>query len=708
MAPKNRPKSRDVYVTNDSKGVSKRPSGSYSSSGGSGPSRGAMIGGGLSLPVIIIIILLNLLGGQAVSPSETLYQNDSANWAATPVSKPNTAVADGSRNKFTDIAGNGEDIITLMVYMCGTDLESRSSMATNDLKEMMDATLSDKINLLVYTGGCSRWQNSLVSSRVNQIYKVENGGLRCLVNDDGDKSLTSPDTLTSFIKWSAANYPANRYELIFWDHGGGSVSGYGYDEKHKNSGSMSLSGINTALKNSGISFDMIGFDACLMATAENALMLEHYGDYLVASEETEPGIGWYYTKWLNKLSKDTSMPTLDLAANIIDDYTSACQSYVPGQKTTLSVIDLAEFANTVPDRLNSFSQQVSGAINTDYASVSSARYHTREFAQSSRIDQVDLVNLAENMNSPEGEQLADVLKEAVKYNRTSSNMTNAYGVSIYFPQQRKDYVEAAADNYEDIGMDSDYTACIRAFASTQSQGQTTTSSQDISNIFYLLTGARSADSINSQNGSISGEELVWKTSEDGKKYISLSEDEWSSILSLDLSMYYDDGEGYFNLGLDNVFSFDDDGNLLGDIDRTWLAINGQPVCYYHTDTTETDEGYTITGYVPVLLNDQEANLIIVFDNEEPKGYIAGVQYCDAPTDTVSKSLTDLENGDRIDFICPYYNYNGQYEEDAFLGEPMIVSDNMRISNVDVGNGAIKALYRFTDIYDQHYWTEVLE
>ena len=471
---------------------------------------------------------------------------------------------------------------------------------------------------------------------------------------------------------------------------------------------MSLSGINTALKNSGVSFDMIGFDACLMATAENALMLERYGDYLVASEETEPGIGWYYTDWLSKLSRDTSMPTLDMAANIIDDFTTACQRSVPGQKTTLSVIDLAEFANTVPERLNRFSQQVSGAINTDYATVSSARYHTREFAQSSRIDQVDLVNFAENMGSSEGNELAEALKDAVKYNRTSSNMTNAYGVSIYFPQQRRDYVETAADNYEDIGMDSDYTACIRAFANTQSHGQSTTSSQDISNIFYLLTGGRSADSINTSEGIISPEELVWKSSSEGTKYISLSEDEWDNVLSLDLSVYYDDGSGYFNLGLDNVFSFDDDGNLLGEYNRTWLAINGQPVCYYHTDTTETDNSYIITGYVPVLLNDKDARLIIVFDDEKPQGYIAGVEYCDAPTDTVAKNLSELENGDRIDFICPYYDYNGNYEEDAFLGEQMIVSDNMRISNVDVGAGKVKAMYRFTDIYDQHYWTEVLD
>ena len=61
-----------------------------------------------------------------------------------------------------------------------------------------------------------------------------------------------------------------------------------------------------ALTKAGVAFDFIGFDACLMATAENALMLTKHADYLIASEETEPGVGWYYTNWLTSLGKDPS------------------------------------------------------------------------------------------------------------------------------------------------------------------------------------------------------------------------------------------------------------------------------------------------------------------------------------------------------------------------------------------------------------------
>ena len=44
---------------------------------------------------------------------------------------------------------------------------------------------------------------------------------------------------------------------------------------------MTLAGIDEALKNAGVTFDFIGFDACLMATLETGLMLDDYADYLV-------------------------------------------------------------------------------------------------------------------------------------------------------------------------------------------------------------------------------------------------------------------------------------------------------------------------------------------------------------------------------------------------------------------------------------------
>ncbi len=694
--------------------------------------------------------------GTGIPSDHTLFENGtgrSGDWSdggKGNTGKLNTAVADGARQKRTVLKGNGKDTVTIMVYMCGTDLESKGGMATSDLQEMAAAQLADNVNLLVYTGGCTGWRNNVVSSKVNQIYQVKDGGLACLVDNAGDLPMTSPDTLTEYIKWCSKNFPANRNELIFWDHGGGSISGYGYDQKYPDSGSMNLAGINKALENAAISFDFIGFDACLMATLENGVMLSQYADYLIASEETEPGVGWYYTGWLTALSRNTSVSTPELGRQIADDFVEVCSQKCTGQQTTLSVIDLAELETIVPEALTAFSKSTGTLIKKkEYKTVSDARRETREFARSAGIDQVDLIHFAENMGTKEGKKLGKVLRSAVKYNVTSSNMTNAYGVSIYFPYKKVSSVDKMVNTYEQIGMDKEYTRCIEAFASLETGGQAVSggTTSPLPSLLGALpgggsSGASGTEAISELLGSLlSGgfgdieglgksntgfldreilqesaeylsenqldvSQLVWSEDSDGRKKLCLKEKQWELIQSLEMNFFYDDGDGYIDLGLDNVFEFDDDGDLIGENDHTWIAVNGQPVAYYFLDETDTEDEYTINGRVPAMLNGQRVDLILTFDSIHPDGYIKGARtnYDKGETETIAKGLTDLKAGDKIDFLCDYYTYDGQFQDNYYLGEQMTVGDEMIISNVDVGGGEVQAMYRLTDIYNQHYWT----
>ena len=769
------PRGRDKNVTSGGSGAHRRGeglgtgqvgSGSFSggSSGGGGIKRAAAGGGG-GLALIIMIIAMLLKGGGG-TPSTTstggggnsgsapsgFSSLNSSSGSFTGDTEVDTAVASGSREKRTVIKGNNEDTVTVMIYMCGTDLESKYGMASSDMEEIRAASYGSNVNVIVYTGGCKGWKNSGISSSVNQIYQIKDGQYYRLVDNDGSAPMTDPDNLSNFIKFCAKNFPANRNDLILWDHGGGSVSGYGYDEKNAKFGSMDLTGVNKALKNGGVKFDFIGFDACLMATAETALMLNEHADYLIASEETEPGIGWYYTNWVTKLGQNTSAPTLEIGKNIVDDFVSECGKKCRGQKTTLSVIDLAEFANTVPSKLSAFAKSVSNKIsNKEYKEISDARYSTREFAESSRIDQVDLVNLAENVGTSEGRELASALKEAVKYNRTSTNMTNAYGVSIYFPYQRTSYVDTACNINSQIGVDSEYSRCIRQFASLETSGQIaaggsgsalgslfgtsgssgSSGSADVigSLLGAFLSGGTSGRSITGLDESNTNfmedtdvdsatdylstyyfdtNNLVWEEQNDTYT-LSLPDSQWELVHKLDLNMFYDDGTGYIDLGLDNIYSFDDDGKLVADTDKNWLSIDGNVVAYYHTDTIEDGDNYSIRGYVPAMLNGDRVNLIIVFDNEQPNGYIAGAanDYIGGETNTVAKSMTELQDGDKLDFICDYYDYDMNYQDSYFIGEPITYHSGMQISNTDVGSGQAHIMYKFTDIYNQEYWTPAI-
>ena len=738
--------------------------GGSSSSGGMGDMLGSLLSGYGS------DALQSILGGSWFSSQTGLGASDSGYNAysqsqTTPISSYSgnldRKVAAGSRDKYTSIIGNGKDKVTLMVYLCGADLESRSGMATKDLQEMLNASFGKNLKLIVYTGGCSNWRNNQISSRVNQIWQVEGGKLKCLEDNAGTGAMTSPETLTSFIKYCAKNFKANRYALVLWDHGSGSVSGYGYDERNTRAGSMSLAGLNQAFQNGGVKFDFIGFDTCLMGTVENAMMCSKYADYLIASEETEPGIGWYYTDCLTAWGNDTSMETLDIGKQICDDFVSKCATSCRGQQTTLALIDLAELEHTVPSKLKSFAQSVTSLVSgKQYKTVSNARNGSREFGTSAKVDMVDLTDLCNKLNTQESGALAKVIQSAVKYNRTG-NISSAYGLSIYFPYNKMSNVDKAVSTYAAIGMDADYAKAIRAFAQVEAGGQAVSggSSSAMPSLFDLLGGSGSASSSYSGGSSSSGDlvgdllssflgggygrvagldsdntsflsdrelsdsdltafladnlldasALVFKA-DNGNYVLDMKAEDWALVTGVDQNVFYDNGKGYVDLGLDNLFSFDDQGRMVADMDGTWLALNGQPVPYYRETAQYLDDGgWIITGRVPALLNGNRVDLLIVFDNQNENGYVAGARavYGDE-TDMVAKAITELQDGDSIIILADKYDYQQNYENSYHFGKPLTVSGEVQVSNVYLPDKT-KALvtYRFTDIYNQNYWTPII-
>ncbi len=678
----------------------------------------------------------------AVSSSDDVYK----------VHEPDRTVDAAARDKYTDTAS--AKTVTVLIYMCGTDLESKSGMATADLQEMLSATLSDNVRVIVETGGASRWQNSVIKSGTNQRFRLKQGGLETLDSNVGKRSMVDPDTLADFIQFGRKNYPADRYMLILWDHGGGSLTGYGYDELYPD-GSMSLDEINTALANGGVKFDIIGFDACLMATLETALVAEQYADYLIASEAVEPGTGWYYTNWLSSLSADPAIDSLDLGKEIIDDYVKMSGE---SAQTTLSMTDLAQLSGTVPAAFSTFASSTGELIaGSGFDQVASARSGSRDFSTSSKINQIDLIHFAQNLGTTESDALADALSAAVKYNRNSTAISHANGLSIYFPYQSMSKVSTAIKTYNAIGMDKSYSECIKSFASVAAGGQVASGSSESAlgtllgdNTGSLLgtllggstsasdTASGSADTVTqllelflSNRSVVTGdkdsswvdESLVLASAADYQANnagfanlmitykgdtptLVLTEEQWSKVVTLEQNVYVDDGEGYIDLGLDNIADYDADNDLIMAYDGTWLSLNGQIVAYYLVSEDQVGEGYTILGRVPAMLNGTRVNIILEFSDANPYGTVLGAQYDYAATstETVMKGLVEIKEGDEIDFLCDYYNYDGTFNDAYMLGEQMIATGDWTIGNATIGDVNWQMCYRLTDVYGGQYWT----
>lgn len=223
---------------------------------------------------------------------------------------------------------------TVLFYMCGSDLESKYSYATKNLEDiarcvypaaevndvldeymsMIDGeqALHDKhVNVLIETGGCMQWhaKESLgmnVSTKSLQRWRYEG-----FLNDDRPdgfsiemtlplQSMAKPQTLTDFIRWGAKKYPAKKYALVLWDHGGGSKTGLFIDELFGGD-VMYLDELGAALRDSGVHMEAVLFDACLMAGLETAYAISDSAEWMIASEEEVAGKGSAVGDWLQQL-----------------------------------------------------------------------------------------------------------------------------------------------------------------------------------------------------------------------------------------------------------------------------------------------------------------------------------------------------------------------------------------------------------------------
>lgn len=361
---------------------------------------------------------------------------------------------------------------TIMVYIVGSNLESESGCATEDIAEMVESNFdTTKNNLLLCTGGSYRWQNSIISAQEDAIYRVVGDDVS-QVSAFGSQNIIDDKTLTKFLNYCTQNYPADEFSLILWNHGGGPIEGYGLDEFSRDS--FSLSELTTALKNSSFNknnkLELIGFDACLMGSIETAWSFKDYADYFVASQELEPGSGWNY-RFLSELGNCKNGG--ELGTLIIDYYFDFYESIFDlypryEAEITLSCVDLSKIdavENCVEDLFDDMDDELSQG---KLAEVSRCRFQTKAFGKSDGVNSSDLVDLEHlasllsDTHSAEATALINAINAYVVCSK--SNVENANGVSIYHPYDLPDEATVSANIIAGLGFAPEYVEYIREFS----------------------------------------------------------------------------------------------------------------------------------------------------------------------------------------------------------------------------------------------------
>lgn len=355
---------------------------------------------------------------------------------------------------------------TIMVYMIGSNLESRQASASLDINEMLSADFDpEHTTVLIYTGGTKKWALDEISADENAIFTIDNGRL-VKVQTYGKQVMTAAAPLTEFINYAYHNYPADLYDLILWDHGGGPIVGYGSDENSLAGTPMSLATLTSAfadsdLVKSGHTFDFIGFDACLMGSIEVATAFQPYAKYIIASEETEPGWGWNYDFLSNLNDSTATLATADLGRHIVDDFIAQYNNYSYDVDLSLAVLDLSKVSGLISSANNLFSNlkdEVTAATFSKYSRTLARQtvygYSGRDSESYDLVDLLDLAQSLETQFASEVEALRTSLSNVVIYSQSNIDATN--GISVYFPTKNKANIENILARYHAVAFSDDY------------------------------------------------------------------------------------------------------------------------------------------------------------------------------------------------------------------------------------------------------------
>jgi hypothetical protein len=289
------------------------------------------------------------------------------------------------------------------------------------------------------------------------------------LDDLGEIDSGNPQTLIDFATWAIGQYPADHYALIMGDHGAGWDGGW-YDDDPVEGSSFRMQDIDDALgaivAKTGIgAFELVGFDACLMGELEVMSSIAPHARYAVASEETEPAIGWAYSSFLKTLTKNPAMTGKELGKAIVDSYIKqdfritdedARRVYAEGDYTAKSVIDDLIVDTTLSTIDLGALQNLNAALNDlalalakiDQSQVAEARTYaqayTTVFDEKYPPPYIDLGHfvdlLLESVDDPQvikaAKQVQAALKKTVTAETHGKDRPGSNGLSIYFPNSK--------------------------------------------------------------------------------------------------------------------------------------------------------------------------------------------------------------------------------------------------------------------------------
>ena len=643
----------------------------------------------LSLLLAILLVFLSLTG--CTGPVD-IHSSEGPFASTASPSPENTSKKQSS----------SEETWAVYWYLCGSDLESEYGSATSDLSEMLKVALPPNVQVIIQTGGAKEWKNSIVQPGVLQRYLYDSNGLH-LMEEQPDASMGDPETLSGFLRFCKENYPANHTMVLLWNHGGGSVAGAAFDEVHGDD-SLTLDEMYQAfravydLSFEEPPFDVVGFDTCLMATVDVAYTFCDIGRYLVASQELEPGNGWYYCGWLQALADNPAMDGEALGRAICDTYVQGCELENTADDITLSVVDLSAIGPLMSAYENIGQEALAAAVRDPSFFSELGREAARsenyggnnpEEGYTNMVDLGHLVRNSANILPQNAQDVLNALEYCVVYKVNGPYRAESTGLSCYYSYDgsREDFAK-----FTQIGASESF----KYFYSYELEGTLDENGREyLRSLGYDVTEVPEVPTLQTHGL----DDYPVTVSEDAYAVLDLGPQIANLLRGVYFNLAYMDVENdlLILLGRDNDIYMDWENGIFKDNFRgVWGAIDGHLV--YMELLYEGDSYNTYT--VPILLNGEEYNLRVIYDYTDACYYILGARKGLNDTGMADKNLVQLQPGDQLSTMLYASSISGDDDFVLVEFETFVVTEDTAFSESELPDGYYLMLYEMVDAQNQ--------
>ncbi len=544
----------------------------------------------------------------------------------------------------------------IYIYMCGSTLETKNSVATKNIETILKANISPQTAVVIETGGTRMWRGYDIPNNKIARYEVRNGNLIEISQED-DSNMGDSKTLSSFLKFCNENYSAKNTTLLFWNHGAGSVKGVCLDENHGMDGLSSLE-LSDALDESNSHFDNVCFDACLMANFETMRAFKNHAVTFIASEEVEPSAGFDYKVLTESLGNS------NFSDNVLSSYKDQCESN--GKRLfTLSVTDLNKFSK-VESAFESFCNEVLIKENEtgNLQGITQAANNSMNFGgQSADYNLIDLSNFAKNLGY---ESLSNAISDCSKTSN-GEDRQSACGISIFFPTSNQTLLK----NYLSNKPNETYSFFLgKAFVDE---------SLSSSKIEFIDNGSTDATNFN----------------------FKISSSTSSNVQNVVYDIYQlNDNSPATCLGFDNDIQTNGKGNYSITFSGRWVALNGHLLSCEPIDSV----GDTTVFSAAIKLDNVEGDLRFTFNKKNNNFSLQGFVALEE-NDTQGR-LEDINKGDVITIQGEEFAKKDGLETKFIDKETIEVDDNLQLSTTTLPNGRYQIYGIVTDLYGNEHLTDV--